>query len=131
MLLNHAAQGLTMAISEGIKRGTVALLILSLLKDEDMYGYQLTQELEKRSGGKYSLQESSMYPTLYRLLDNEYISDTPVKAGKRKVRIYYHIEPKGLEYLQKAKEEYLTITAGILNILQVNSLDGSMNTNND
>jgi len=35
-----------MALSEGIKRGTVELLILTLLQEEDMYGYQLSQELQ-------------------------------------------------------------------------------------
>ena len=45
-----------MALSEGIKRGTVELLILSLLKGQDMYGYQLSQELASRSKGLYTLQ---------------------------------------------------------------------------
>ena len=35
-----------MALSEGIKRGTVELLILTILQDQDMYGYQLSQELD-------------------------------------------------------------------------------------
>ena len=56
-----------MALSEGIKRGSVELLILTVLQDQDMYGYQLSQELAVRSKGLYFLQESSMYPTLYRL----------------------------------------------------------------
>ncbi len=37
-----------MALSEGIKRGTVELLILTILQDQDMYGYQLSQELAAR-----------------------------------------------------------------------------------
>ena len=66
----HESENVTiMALSEGIKRGTVELLILTLLKDQDMYGYQLSQELVNRSNGLYTLQESSMYPTLYRLVE--------------------------------------------------------------
>ena len=38
-------------IQENLKRGMTELLILHLLKEDDMYGYQLTQELEKRSEG--------------------------------------------------------------------------------
>jgi len=64
-----------MALSEGIKRGTIELLILTLLHDQDMYGYQLSQELANRSRGLYTLQESSMYPTLYRLVEKELITD--------------------------------------------------------
>ena len=45
-----------MALSEGIKRGTVELLILTILQDQDMYGYLLSQELASRSKGLYTLQ---------------------------------------------------------------------------
>lgn len=79
-----------MALSEGIKRGTVELLILTLLKDQDMYGYQLSQELANRSNGLYTLQESSMYPTLYRLVEKGMITDRREQVGKRKIRVYYH-----------------------------------------
>ena len=64
-----------MALSEGIKRGTIELMVLTILSDGDMYGYQLAQELDARSGGRYTLQESSMYPTLYRLLEKGMITD--------------------------------------------------------
>ena len=51
-----------MGITEGLKRGTVELMLLTLLKDEDMYGYQLSQELEIRSKGLFLLQEGSIPP---------------------------------------------------------------------
>lgn len=114
-----------MPVSEGIKRGTIVLLLLTLLEDQDMYGYQLAQELANRSNGKYTLQESSMYPTLYKLLDKGFISDRQEKAGKRRVRVYYHLEPVGRAHLAFLREEYLSITSGILSILQVEELRGS------
>lgn len=110
-----------MALSEGIKRGTVELLILTLLSQEDMYGYQLSQELAKQSKGKYTLQESSMYPTLYRLVEKKLISDRQEKVGKRRVRIYYHLEDAGREYLKAIRKEYLTLCCGIFNILNIES----------
>lgn len=51
------------------RRGVMSLVILALLKREDMYGYQLVQETEKRSGGRLTTQEGSLYPVLYKLLD--------------------------------------------------------------
>ena len=39
------------------RRGVMSLVILSLLKREDMYGYQLVQETERASGGKLTTQE--------------------------------------------------------------------------
>lgn len=108
-----------MALSEGIKRGTVELLILTLLLDQDMYGYQLAQELIKRSNGLYTLQESSMYPTLYRLLEKKLISDRQEKVGKRRIRVYYHLEDTGKEYLKAIRREYCDICRGIFYILDI------------
>ena len=111
-----------MALSEGIKRGTVELLILTLLQDQDMYGYQLSQELANRSNGLYTLQESSMYPTLYRLAEKGVITDRPEKVGKRKVRVYYHLEETGKEYLSALRKEYCAICKGILSILGITEI---------
>ncbi|MBD9097800.1 MAG: PadR family transcriptional regulator [Ruminococcaceae bacterium] len=111
-----------MAISDNVKRGSVELLLLTLLKSEDMYGYQLSQELEARSGGLYSLQESSMYPTLYRLVDKGFISDRHVKVGKRRTRVYYHLEDSGVAYLEEIRKEYLSLFRGVMNILGINDM---------
>ncbi len=108
-----------MPLSENVKRGSVELLLLTLLQNEDMYGYQLAQELESRSGGRYSLQESSMYPILYRMMDKGLISDKQVLVGKRRTRVYYHLEDKGREYLAQIRMEYLALCKGILQILEV------------
>lgn len=104
-------------IQENLKRGMTELLILHLLKEDDMYGYQLTQELEKRSEGLFILKEGTMYPSLYRLIDKGMISDRKELIGKRRVRVYYHIEQAGIEYLDAIYGEYLSITEGIHKIL--------------
>ena len=112
-----------MAIIEGIKRGTIELLILTLLQDQDMYGYQLSQELELRSNKRYTLQESSLYPTLYRLVDKKLISDYTEKVGRRRARVYYHIEDAGLQYLEVIRKEYLSMCRGIFDILQITDIE--------
>lgn len=112
-----------MAISDNVKRGTIELVVLSLLNESDMYGYQISQQLSSRSHGRYSLQESSMYPTLYRLLDKGFISDRQELVGRRRTRIYYHLEPSGKEYLEKIREEYLSLCSGVLAILGITKLE--------
>ena len=42
------------------RRGVMSLVILGLLKKEDMYGYQLVQETERKSGGSLTTQEGSL-----------------------------------------------------------------------
>lgn len=106
-----------MSVQENIKRGTVEMLLLALLTEEDMYGYQLCQELAERSNAKFTLQEGSMYPILYRLTEKGLVSTRKELVGKRRTRVYYHIEPEGYSYMQSLKEDYFSIHDGITKIL--------------
>lgn len=100
------------------RRGVMSLVILSLLKKEDMYGYQLVQETINTSGGRIVTQEGSLYPVLYKLLDQGLISDRKVQVGKRMTRIYYHLEPAGEVRLQELIQEYERITQGVHMIIE-------------
>jgi len=110
------------SISENLKRGTAELLLLTLLKEKDMYGYQLSQELAKRSESLFVIQEGSMYPTLYRMLGKNLISDRKELVGKRRTRVYYHIESLGLEYLEEIQKEYILLNRGVLKVLGLKTL---------
>ena len=100
------------------RRGVMSLVILSLLKRGDMYGYQLVQETERSSGGKLTTQEGSLYPVLYKLLDQGLISDKKVLVGKRMTRVYYHLEPSGAERLKELIQEYEDVTQGVFQIIK-------------
>lgn len=100
------------------RRGVMSLVILSLLKREDMYGYQLVQETERASGGKLTTQEGSLYPVLYRLQEQGYVSDRRELVGRRMTRVYYHLEPTGEAKLRELIAEYETVTAGVFAIIK-------------
>lgn len=85
------------------------MILLKVLEKQDCYGYQITQIIKKASHDNIILAEGTMYPILYRLLDKGYISDEKKRVGKRLTRIYYHIEPTGLDYLKELSEEYFRI----------------------
>ncbi len=108
---------MSMMIKDGLKFSTVELLLLSLLKDEDKYGYQLTQEIASRSGNIFHLKEGSMYPVLYKLIDRGLISDHAEKVGVRRTRIYYHLEPAGEVYFENLKADYAKITKAVVNVV--------------
>lgn len=99
------------------RRGVAPLVILALLRQEDMYGYQLVQEMERQSGGRVTTQEGSLYPVLYRLQEAGYISDRKVLVGKRMTRVYYHLEPSGEAHLQALIAEYTALTGGVFQII--------------
>ena len=108
-----------LANEENIRRGTAEIVILHILLDGDTYGYELTQKLEKRSEGYYSLPEGTLYPILYRLVDRGYISSYSEMLGKRK-RQYYHLEELGKQYYQELLDGYEKITRGIRLIIDGN-----------
>ena len=80
------------------RRGVMSLVILGLLKKEDMYGYQLVQETERRSGGRIVTQE--------------------VLVGRRMTRVYYHLEPAGEQRLEELVREYEEVTKGVFQIIE-------------
>ena len=117
-----------MAVDSGqnsFRRGVMSLVILGLLKKGDMYGYQLVQETERQSGGRIVTQEGSLYPVLYKLVDQGLISDRKVLVGRRMTRVYYHLEPAGELKLKELAQEYEEITKGVLQIIEGCDTGGS------
>ena len=92
------------------------LLILSVLKNEDMYGYELSKLIADRTHNVVVPKHGTMYPIIYKLIDSGYISSDTVLV-KNKARVYYHLEPKGREYLDKITNEYETLVREINNIV--------------
>ena len=56
-----------MSLQDQIRKGSTEILILSLLAEGPMYGYQISQELRQRSGGYFEMKEGLLYPTLHRM----------------------------------------------------------------
>lgn len=104
------------------KMGTVEMIVLFLLNKHDLYGYQLTTLIKTLSDGDMVITESTLYPTLYKLLNNGYISDYEEPIGKRRVRVYYHLEEAGKARLSDLLTDYQTITIGIEKILSTDTL---------
>lgn len=105
-------------IQENFKRGTLEMLILKLLSERDMYGYEMKSELETRSGSLLTIKDGSLYGPLYRLIGKNYISEHKELAGARRVRVYYHLEPLGYDYLNLLTEEYDKISDGVKLVME-------------
>lgn len=99
------------------RRGVMSLVVLALLEREDMYGYQLVEEVSKRSGGLITTQEGSLYPVLYKLEDAGMISSRKIPVGKRRQRILYHLEPAGTQQLREMVAEYRSVVQGVFMII--------------
>ncbi len=113
-------------IQENMKRGIMEMLVLHLLSLEDMYGYQIKQEIEARSNGAITLKEGSLYGPLYRMIEKKFVTERQEFVGQRRFRNYYHLEPLGREYLNVIRAEYENISNGTKLIL-----DGSSGKKNE
>ena len=91
------------------------LLCLSLLKERDMYGYEMLQQIEQRSNHLLVLNITTLYVVVKKLCEKGYISvyhqDTPSPRGRS--RLYYHIEDSADSYYKQLMEEYQRTTQGI------------------
>ncbi len=93
------------------------MLLLKILEEGDCYGYQLSQSVKKRSNEQIKIAEGTMYPILYKLEDQGFISNYKELVGKRQTRVYYHLEPSGKEHLDSLIQDYYTLTDAIASIL--------------
>lgn len=101
------------------KKGVTTLCILSLLQQREMYGYELVQETERVSGGLLTFQDGTLYPVLYRLQEQGYITDRKELVGKRMTRVYYRLTESGRDYLRLIREEYEAVSEGTRRIIRL------------
>ena len=105
-----------MAINKELMKGSISMLLLSVLATEDMYGYKIVKELEARSENVFCLKEGTLYPALHLLEDNGLVRSYWVDVENRK-RKYYHITHKGKKQLQEKQAEFRAYTAAVDRVL--------------
>jgi PadR family transcriptional regulator, regulatory protein PadR len=93
-------------ISSDIIRGHIDTILLRLLHDEDMYGYQIYKAILERSSGEYELKEPTMYTSLRRLEAQGCIASRwgeETQGGRRR---YYSISQAGKELYARNRAEW-------------------------
>src|SRR5690625_2351480 len=87
-------------------KGSTSLLVLQLLNERDMYGYELVKEIERRSEQRLQMKEGSLYPGLHRLEKQEYVEHYWQEQEKGPARKYYRITAEGKEILAERTFEW-------------------------
>ncbi len=105
-----------MLVNPALTRGSVELLILSLLEDEELYGYQITKRIEGRSNKLLKFRRSSIYPVLSRMEERGWIQGR-WGSGNRP-RCYYSLTEAGTEALERQRVEWRVFTAAVNLILE-------------
>lgn len=107
-----------MAIDRSLVSGSTSMLILRLLEDKDMYGYEMIETLEKKSKNVFTLKAGTLYPLLHSLEEKNYLISYEKEAGG-KIRKYYSITKSGKKYLKSKKEEWQEYQTAVLEVLYV------------
>ena len=92
----------------GFERGDIRLVMLALLQERPMHGYEVIRELERRFGGSYAPSPGTVYPTLQLLEDMGYVSALE-RDGKR----VYSLTDAGGSHLQEHRQRVEEIWARV------------------
>jgi len=104
-------------IAKELKRGTLEIILLSLLSEEEKYGYQLVNEIGEKSGGLFSLGEGTLYPVLYRLEESKLIEPQWKTQDRGVPRKYYCITEEGTKQLELLKLQWYDFVDSISKFL--------------
>ena len=102
-------------ISSDVIRGYNDTIILHLLKEHDSYGYELSKEIQSRSGGNYPIKETTLYSAINRLEKNGYIASYSGSESFGKPRTYFTITNAGRAYYKEKCEEW-RLTKQVINL---------------
>ncbi|MGO4369494.1 PadR family transcriptional regulator [Paenibacillus sp. 2TAB19] len=101
-----------MKINKELMKGSTVILILTLLNRKEMYGYEMTKEIEQSSGGVFTFKEGTLYPILHTLEVEQQVESYWNEEGGRK-RKYYRITELGRKQLGEKKKEWSLFRATV------------------
>lgn len=109
--------GENMKISGELLKGSTSTLILSLLEEKSMYGYEIIKTLEEKSNGIFSFKEGTLYPLLHSLESDGYLESYWDLGENNRKRKYYSITQKGKKQIQYKKEEWSVFSKTVDKVL--------------
>jgi DNA-binding PadR family transcriptional regulator len=94
-------------------KGTTPLLVLTVLRDGELYGYEIAQRIRERSGGAFALSEGSLYPALHSLEAEHALESEWRESDKGPRRRYYRLTDKGGALLADHEAEWDSFARGV------------------
>lgn len=99
-------------------KGSTDALLLHLISQQPMYGYQIIKELGQRSQGYFRFREGTLYPALHRLERQGLLSSRWERLPNGQERRYYQITPKGKGVLEAKRAEWQGFFTAVNLVLQ-------------
>ena len=105
-----------MAVDKSLLTGSMTMLILKLLSEKDMYGYEMIDTLRKKSQNVFELKAGTLYPLLHGLEEKGMLT-VYEQEFLGKTRKYYSITKEGKKLLKSKTEEWNEYSGAIANVL--------------
>jgi PadR family transcriptional regulator PadR len=102
-----------MKFESQLLKGIAPVVVLEILSRGQMYGYELSQAIEQRSGEVLTLGKGTLYPLLYNLEARKLVKGKWENAETGRKRRYYSITSKGKDELVRQKAQLKELTAGL------------------
>lgn len=105
-----------MKYSKELLKGSTPILVMSVLKGGDQYGYKIIKELEQRSQNVFEMSEGTLYPILHALEKEKFLTSYWEEKDGRK-RKYYHLTERGAKEFADKKEEFVSYSKDVIRVL--------------
>lgn len=107
-----------MAVDKTLVSGSVTMLILKLLSEKDMYGYEMIATLRERSNNVFELKAGSLYPLLHSMEEKNLVVSFE-KEVLGKIRKYYSLTKEGKKVLKQKEEEWKEYTQAVADVMVI------------
>lgn len=105
-----------MAIDKNLIQGSMGIMLLRLLEEKDMYGYEMIETLRKKSDNVFELKAGSLYPLLHSLEEKKFLTSYQDDSSGKK-RKYYQLTASGKKQVREKKKEWETYQKAVTNVL--------------
>jgi len=111
-----------------IRRGVMQLFVLTLIKEKETYGYEIVQNIRRRTMGELIMEEGTLYPSLKRMEQNNWVKSRWERVGD-KIRKYYSITAEGEAKLSEMVSFWNKLVTPLVNTIRstVEIKNGSTN----
>lgn len=99
-------------------RSCTDVVLLALLDDRPMYGYEVLVSLEERGNGELSLKQGTLYPLLYRLEREGWIKGKKTASPSGKKRVVYATTAAGRRVLAERLSEWKRFRGAVDSVLE-------------
>lgn len=106
-----------MKIDKSLVSGSTTMLLLQLLSEKDMYGYEMIETLRERSDNVFELKAGTLYPLLHGL-EQKNLLNVYEKSVGGKIRKYYSVTGKGRKALEEKREEWNIYSRAVSGVMQ-------------